>query len=260
MPGADAVTARLRCWRQRRQRRWSSAVLRVSAACCGSGYGADLPRRRARRQRTRTPRSSTRGRTTSSGLTTATGATGATGRGTGRGTATGRARGPPAAVRRVGAHAHNRPLAPRPRPRGPRGREIARHVGRARDQETEGPAGVTRSPRTSPRSRGHDHGIPDVTCEECDLSPAAITCGICGILCDNCSNTYPRFKKLQSHHVIKLKSALFAPKQPLRTDNPIINRAHTAAPLYQQSSGAAEEILAAQREARVRQKKARVAH
>eukprot|EP01062_Namystynia_karyoxenos_P068365 TRINITY_DN628_c0_g1_i1.p4 TRINITY_DN628_c0_g1~~TRINITY_DN628_c0_g1_i1.p4 ORF type:complete len:124 (+),score=54.88 TRINITY_DN628_c0_g1_i1:396-767(+) len=122
-------------------------------------------------------------------------------------------------------------------------------------------------PIIDPSHHGHGHGhgghedekSPDVICEECDLSPAAITCGICGILCENCSNTYHRFKKFQSHHVIKLKNALFAPKQPLRTDNPIINKAHTAASLYKKS-GAAEEIQAAQREARVRKKQARVAH
>eukprot|EP01065_Artemidia_motanka_P031689 TRINITY_DN3820_c0_g2_i1.p1 TRINITY_DN3820_c0_g2~~TRINITY_DN3820_c0_g2_i1.p1 ORF type:complete len:616 (+),score=193.55 TRINITY_DN3820_c0_g2_i1:67-1848(+) len=124
-------------------------------------------------------------------------------------------------------------------------------------------AGLT--PLIDPSHHGHGHGgghgdekPPDVICEECDKSPAAVTCGICGILCENCSKNYHSFKKFETHHVIKLKNALFAPKQPLKTDNPIINKAHTAASLYKKS-GAAEEVQAAQREARVK-RKARVAH
>lgn len=118
-------------------------------------------------------------------------------------------------------------------------------------------------PIIDPHGHGHGHGghhedekTPDVICEECSLSPAAVTCGICGILCENCSNTYHGFKKFKDHHVIGLKNKLFCPRAPLATDNPIINKAMTAASLYKKS-GAAEEIQEAERGARVK-KKARV--
>ena len=88
---------------------------------------------------------------------------------------------------------------------------------------------------------GHDTERPDVICEECSLSPAAVTCGICGILCNNCKDDYHKLKKFRDHHVISLKNSLFAPKKPLLTDNPIINKDRTAASLYKKT-GAIEEI------------------
>ena len=100
---------------------------------------------------------------------------------------------------------------------------------------------------------GHGHGHetvrPDVICEECNLSPAAVTCGICGILCTNCTEDYHKLKKFKDHHVIMLKNSLFAPKKPLLTDNPIINKERTAASLYKKT-GTVEEVLEAVRNAR----------
>eukprot|EP01062_Namystynia_karyoxenos_P015775 TRINITY_DN1574_c0_g1_i1.p1 TRINITY_DN1574_c0_g1~~TRINITY_DN1574_c0_g1_i1.p1 ORF type:complete len:662 (+),score=223.73 TRINITY_DN1574_c0_g1_i1:84-1988(+) len=109
---------------------------------------------------------------------------------------------------------------------------------------------------------GHGHSkLPDVICEECHKTPAAWTCGICGILCGSCNTTYHSLRRFRDHHQIRLKvsAKLFTPDSQLRTDNPIINKAFTADTLYKKVGTEAEALEAARDGVRSRMR-AKAAH
>eukprot|EP01063_Lacrimia_lanifica_P016239 TRINITY_DN22842_c0_g1_i1.p1 TRINITY_DN22842_c0_g1~~TRINITY_DN22842_c0_g1_i1.p1 ORF type:complete len:598 (+),score=173.69 TRINITY_DN22842_c0_g1_i1:56-1849(+) len=91
---------------------------------------------------------------------------------------------------------------------------------------------------------GHAPRGPDIICEECDVAPAGFACGECGYLCTRCTRKYHSLKRFATHKVFKLSHSLFETKQPLLTDNPVLNKDLTAAALYRKH-GALEEVVGA---------------